>query len=50
MTTREHADAIVDSAVPLMAEIRRSADSVEVYLSNEIMPYPNYRNLLSLSA
>ncbi|WP_281680246.1 glutamine synthetase III [Synergistes jonesii] len=50
MSTREHADAIVDSAVPLMAEIRRSADSVEVYLSNEIMPYPNYRNLLSLSA
>lgn len=50
MPPREHADAIVDSAVPLMAEIRRSADSVEVYLSNEIMPYPNYRNLLSLSA
>lgn len=50
MSTREHADAIVDFAVPLMAEIRRSADSVEVYLSNEIMPYPNYRNLLSLSA
>lgn len=50
MTPREHADAIVNSAVPLMNEIRRIADSAEGYFSKEIMPYPNYRDLLSLSA
>lgn len=50
MTLREHADEIVKSAVPLMKEIRRTADSIEIYLSAENMPYPNYRSLLSLSA
>ena len=50
MNTRDHADAIVDKAVPLMNEIRSVADSVEGYFSKEIMPYPNYRDLLSLSA
>ena len=50
MTTRGHAEEIVKSAVPLMLEIRKIADSVEIFFSSENMPYPNYRNLLSLSA
>lgn len=50
MPTRAHADEIVNSAVPLMKEIRKTADSIEIFLSGENMPYPNYRNLLSLSA
>ena len=50
MPPREHADEIVKSAVPLMKEIRKTADSIEIFLSGENMPYPNYRNLLSLSA
>ena len=50
LNLRKHADALVDEAVPLMAEIRRIADSVEVYMSAENMAYPNYRSLLSLSA
>ena len=47
MPTRAHADEIVNSAVPLMKEIRKTADSIEIFLSGENMPYPNYRNLLS---
>ena len=50
LSLREHADALVNEAVPLMAEIRKIADSVEVYMSAENMAYPNYRSLLSLSA
>lgn len=50
MSTRDHADEIVKSVVPLMNEIRATADSIEIYFSGENMPYPNYRNLLSLSA
>lgn len=50
MNPREHANAIVTEAVPLMDEIRNTADSVEIYMSSETMPYPNYRSLLSLSA
>ena len=50
MTARDHAEEIVKSAVPLMLEIRKLADSVEIFFSAENMPYPNYRNLLSLSA
>ncbi len=50
MTARAHAEEIVRSAVPLMQEIRKTADSVEIFFSSENMPYPNYRNLLSLSA
>ena len=50
VTTRGHAEEIVKSAVPLMLEIRKIADSVEIFFSSENMPYPNYRNLLSLSA
>ena len=46
--TRSHAEGIVDKAVPLMEDIRKIADSVEIYLSAEYKPYPNYRNLLSL--
>ena len=50
MTARGHAEEIVRSAMPLMLEIRKIADSVEIFFSAENMPYPNYRNLLSLSA
>ena len=50
MTARDHAEEIVKSAMPLMLEIRKVADSVEIFFSSENMPYPNYRNLLSLSA
>ena len=50
MTARDHAEAIVKKAVPLMHEIRRISDSIEIFFSSENMPYPNYRNLLSLSA
>ncbi|MEG1641482.1 MAG: glutamine synthetase III [Synergistaceae bacterium] len=46
----DHANEIVSRAVPLMQEIRDIADHVEVFYSNEFMPYPNYRSLLSLSA
>ena len=47
---REHAEAIVKKAVPLMDEIRHVCDSAENYLSSENLPYPKYRSLLSLSA
>lgn len=47
---REHAESLVRDAVPLMAEIRRAADSAEVFMSADNMAYPNYRSLLSLSA
>ncbi|MDO4988023.1 MAG: glutamine synthetase III [Synergistes sp.] len=50
MSTGDHARTIVDEAVPLMADIRKIADSVEPFLSSDNMPYPNYRDLLSLSA
>ncbi len=50
LSLRKHADALVDEAVPLMAEIRKISDSVEVYMSADNMAYPNYRSLLSLSA
>ena len=50
LETRQHAEAIVTRAVPLMDEIRRTADSAELYMSSDNMPYPNYRSLLSLSA
>ena len=50
MTPRKHADAIVEEAVPLMKEIRHTADAIEIYFSSANMPFPNYRNLLSLSA
>ena len=38
MTTRGHAEEIVKSAVPLMLEIRKIADSVEIFFSSENMP------------
>lgn len=47
---REHAEQITTKAVPLMEEIRELADGAEIYLSDENLPYPRYRNLLSLSA
>lgn len=47
---REHAELIVNKAVPLMDEIRELADKAETYLSEENIPYPRYRALLSLSA
>jgi len=50
MEPRKHAEELVSQAVPLMSEIRKIADSVEVYMSADNMPYPNYRSLLSLSA
>ena len=50
LSLRKHADALVEEAVPLMAEIRKISDSVEIYISSDNMAYPNYRSLLSLSA
>ena len=50
MPLRDHAEEIVNSAVPLMQEIRNTADSIEIFLSKENMHYPKYRDLLSLSA
>ena len=50
MATLGTAGESVKAAVPLMLEIRKIADSVEIFFSSENMPYPNYRNLLSLSA
>ena len=47
---RQHAEEIVKKAVPLMDEIRKLADTAELCMSSENMPYPNYRSLLSLSA
>jgi len=47
---REHADKLVSDAVPLMSEIRKTADGAEVYISSENIAYPKYRSLLSLSA
>ncbi|MDO4218848.1 MAG: glutamine synthetase III [Synergistaceae bacterium] len=45
----EHADFLFKKSVPLMAEIRKIADEVEVYISKENLVYPNYRELLSLA-
>lgn len=50
MELRERADTIVSKVVPAMDEIRRIADSVEIYVSAENLAYPKYRSLLSLSA
>ena len=50
MELRERADTIVSKVVPAMEEIRRIADSVEIYVSAENLAYPKYRSLLSLSA
>ncbi|MDY9921279.1 MAG: glutamine synthetase III [Synergistota bacterium] len=50
LSLRKHADALVQEAVPLMADIRKISDSVEIYISSDNMAYPNYRSLLSLSA
>lgn len=47
---REHAEIIVNKAVPLMEEIRDCADKAETCLAEENIPYPRYRALLSLSA
>lgn len=47
---REHAEIIVNKAVPLMEEIRDYADKAETCLAEENIPYPRYRALLSLSA
>ncbi len=47
---RAHAEALVIESVPLMNEIRKVTDAVEIYISAENMAYPNYRSLLSLSA
>ena len=45
----EHADFLFKKSVPLMAEIRKISDEVEVYISKENLAYPNYRELLSLA-
>ena len=50
LDVRAHAEEIVNKGLPLMDEIRQTADSVEVYMSSDNMAYPNYRSLLSLSA
>lgn len=50
MELRERAETIVSGAVPLMDEIRDYADKAETFLSEENIPYPRYRTLLSLSA
>ena len=50
LSLRKHADALVEEAVPLMTDIRKISDSVEIYISSDNMAYPNYRSLLSLSA
>lgn len=47
---RQHAEIIVNKAVPLMDEIRALADRAETCLAEEYIPYPRYRSLLSLSA
>ncbi|MDL2264384.1 glutamine synthetase III [Synergistaceae bacterium OttesenSCG-928-I11] len=49
MPIRARADAIVNEAVPLMAEIRKMYDAVEILMAGDIQPYPIYRSLLSLS-
>ena len=46
----EHALGIVSEVVPLMEEIRKMADSIEIYLSADNQFYPNYRSLFSLSS
>ena len=50
MQLKERADAIVNEVVPLMDEIRRIADGVEIYIAQDNLAYPKYRSLLSLSA
>jgi glutamine synthetase len=49
MPARERAEAIVGEAVPMMRDVRKKCDDVEVLISADIWPYPVYRNLLSLS-
>ncbi len=49
MPIRARADAIEREAVPLMAEIRKMCDEVEILMAADIQPYPIYRSLLSLS-
>lgn len=46
---RKRADVIVGEVVPLMENIRKKCDAVELMIASEIWPYPIYRNLLSLS-
>ncbi|MDR1915338.1 MAG: glutamine synthetase III [Synergistaceae bacterium] len=49
LSTRERADVIVNEVVPLMRDVRKKCDEVELLISADIWPYPIYRNLLSLS-
>lgn len=44
LSLRKHADALVEEAVLLMAEIRRFLILVEIYISSDNMAYPNYRS------
>lgn len=46
----DHAAAVVSEVIPLMDKIRKTADSIEIYLSAENQTYPNYRSLFSLSS
>ncbi|MDR1509337.1 MAG: glutamine synthetase III [Synergistaceae bacterium] len=49
LPTRERAEAIVGEVVPMMRDVRKKCDEVELLISADIWPYPIYRNLLSLS-
>ncbi|MBQ0054581.1 MAG: glutamine synthetase III [Synergistaceae bacterium] len=46
---REHAEAIIVKALPLMKKIRELCDEAEGYISKENLAYPKYRALMSLS-
>lgn len=45
-TQRENAVAYHDNVAPLMEEIRKSIDALELMVDNEIWPLPKYRELL----
>lgn len=45
-TLRENAIAYHDNVAPLMEEIRKSIDALELMVDNEIWPLPKYRELL----
>ncbi|MCL1875032.1 MAG: glutamine synthetase III [Synergistaceae bacterium] len=46
---RERAALLMNEVIPLMNSIRAVCDAAELIVSDEIWPYPTYRNLLSLS-
>lgn len=47
--TRERAALLMKEVIPLMNSIRTVCDTAELLMSDDIWPYPTYRNLLSLS-